>query len=934
MRPIMSVISRPAPGVRFVRALACVLLTIASVTCTDNTPTSAVGLRKGMARLAIAPSFERMPEGAPTIELSKVRGVLARLGGDSVYTEAVFDGDSAILVFELRVTGEENTFQLVLTAYDRDGEVAYQSSDNVKITPGENPPVAPKPMVYAGVDAAVIKLTVAPTSIQLDAGKSGPLAVTGTNSTNQPISPLHVGWTSRNPAIASVNDAGIVTAGNIQGQTYVVARTATNIADSALVRVKASVAQVVLTPSAASVARGDSVQLAAVLKDVVGNTITDRTATFAAADATALRVTAGGWAVGLKNGAAVVTATSEGKSASATITVGTPISRIDVSPAPFTLASLGEVKTASAAIVAKGAASTVAGLSVTWKSENPAIATVDSKGVVTAIANGTTNLVASSDGVDGKAVLTVAQVATTVTVSPKTDGVNSAGDRRKFSASAKDARGNAIVSPAVTWRSSDERVASVDADGTVTARGDGRATITASVNGVEDSGTFSVIRVPVGVTVTATPTEMDVGDLVNATAQLVDAAGQPIVTTDLVITTLDPARLQSLGGGAFRATAPGSARIRASSGTLTAEVTVSVRGAVVSSMALNLATAEKLPNGTQTFKVVSGGGPAYIWSVNGVDNGNSTFGRITFQFGDSAVYQAPAAVPTPDNFQLCARRLVAPTEQGCATVTIRPVPSVGGEVVVFNDENMFDNFYGANHSQNTPFYQNLVNYTAAGARASQTGVMMHRGHNSICGTSECSASAQSLFRAAITGAGYTITDVDAQSGSVGDIPSGIKVLFLWMPVTPYSPHEINILKSFAAEGGRIIFIGEHSGYYGSNGVATENAFFSSMGAQMTNAGGAFDCGQAIAPAGRIFPHQITTGVVNLAYACASEVIPGPNDYVLLRSLDGTHVLGAVAKVDLTPISEPATSRMSRSVVGPAFTPAPGVTGAIAVPPRQ
>ena len=75
---------------------------------------------------------------------------------------------------------------------------------------------------------------------------------------------------------------------------------------------------------------------------------------------------------------------------------------------------------------------------------------------------------------------------------------------------------------------------------------------------------------------------------------------------------------------------------------------------------------EKLPNGTQQFAVTVGATRTsqFIWSVNGVDGGNATFGTI-----DSAgFYTAPAAVPNPSKFQLCAREAQTPTRQGCATV--------------------------------------------------------------------------------------------------------------------------------------------------------------------------------------------------------------------------------------------------------------------------
>lgn len=316
------------------------------------------------------------------------------------------------------------------------------------------------------------------------------------------------------------------------------------------------------------------------------------------------------------------------------------------------------------------------------------------------------------------------------------------------------------------------------------------------------------------------------------------------------------------------------------------------------SLTINPVSVEKLPGGTHTFSVTSGGPGPYTWTVNGVIGGNTTYGTIT----TGGAYTAPSAVPTPATLEVCATMQNPPQNTGCALVTIKPIPSTGGEVIVFNDVNMFDNTYGTPYPNNPQFYRNLVQFTATGARATQTGVLMHRGHGSRCGATECSPTSQSGFYNVLATAGFSITDENSASAAITAIPASIKVIFLWIPVTPYTNAEINILKQFAAEGGRLIFVGEHAGYYGQNGINTENAFFASMGAQMTNQGGAYDCGHVDLPGGSLRTHQITNGLTGLAIACASRVIPGPNDYPLFLDRTNTVVLAAVAKVDLTPLA--------------------------------
>lgn len=335
-------------------------------------------------------------------------------------------------------------------------------------------------------------------------------------------------------------------------------------------------------------------------------------------------------------------------------------------------------------------------------------------------------------------------------------------------------------------------------------------------------------------------------------------------------------------------------------------------------IALNVASVEKLPGGTQQFSVVSGSPGPYLWSVNGTDGGGATFGTVVVNGAASALYTAPSAVPTPPTFSVCARREARPSNQACATVTIKPVPSSGADIVVFNDLNMFDNGIGNPDPNNRLLFANLVTYTGTGPRATQNRVWVHRGHNVRCdqptGNQECSVSGWSGFENTMraAGSGFIVSDVDDVTGPLTAIPADVKVIILALPMTPYSTAEINSLKLFAGEGGRVVFVGEWDGFYGA-GIGVENDFLTKMGAVMRNSGGRVDCGRNVLPGSSLRPHQVTTGLTQLTIACASVVVPGPNDYPLFYNRGGTLLLGAVAKVDLTPLTVMAS-----------MTSAPGV----------
>ena len=233
-------------------------------------------------------------------------------------------------------------------------------------------------------------------------------------------------------------------------------------------------------------------------------------------------------------------------------------------------------------------------------------------------------------------------------------------------------------------------------------------------------------------------------------------------------------------------------------------------------------------------------------------------------------------------------------DKGCESIQVP-----GRDVVVLNDLNLIDNT-AMQDEDNVQFVKNLVNFTTTGSRNDGSTFMFDFGRNSSC--SFCDGS-WSTMRSVVEGEGFTISDISSTSGSLTNVPSDVKVIMLVMPNIQYTVAEINTLKQFASEGGRIIFMGEHEGYYGSSGIAIENQFLVNMGAVLFNTGGQVDCLYNVLPQSSNRDHPIMNGVVDLTIACASVIEPGEGDFPLFYDTTNTVVLGGVAKIDTNPISE-------------------------------
>ena len=132
---------------------------------------------------------------------------------------------------------------------------------------------------------------------------------------------------------------------------------------------------------------------------------------------------------------------------------------------------------------------------ITWKSSDEKVATVDKDGKVTAVANGTVTITATS--ADGKHSATV-----TITVKISPEKLTLTAENKTLTKIGDTLQITAKVEPdnaydKLIWKSSDENVATVDADGKVTAVGNGEVTITATTeDGKLNESVTITVKIP------------------------------------------------------------------------------------------------------------------------------------------------------------------------------------------------------------------------------------------------------------------------------------------------------------------------------------------------------------------------------------------------------------------------------------------------------
>ena len=253
----------------------------------------------------------------------------------------------------------------------------------------------------------------------------------------------------------------------------------------------ATVASVTVTPRTLTVGVGATAQLTATPKDANGTALTGRVVTWASDNTAVATVSSMGLVGGVAQGQATITATSEGQSGTAALTVVVLVASVTVTPTPATVGIGQTVQLTATPKDANG--NVLTGRVVTWASNNTAVATVGSTGLVSGVAQGQATITATSETKSGTAAITVIQVpVASVTVTPATPTVF-LGQTVQLTATPKDANGNVLNGRVVTWASDNTAVATVSSTGLVTGVTQGQATITATSEAKNGTAAVAVV---------------------------------------------------------------------------------------------------------------------------------------------------------------------------------------------------------------------------------------------------------------------------------------------------------------------------------------------------------------------------------------------------------------------------------------------------------
>jgi parallel beta-helix repeat protein len=372
-----------------------------------------------------------------------------------------------------------------------------------------------------------------------------------------------------------------------------------------------AVSSVTISPSTLATTVGQQTQLAALVRDASGNVLLNRSVTWSTSNAATASISAGGLLTAVAAGSVKITAVSENKRGSLTVTVGPVGSPVvpDTTSAPevplaasvsvtLNASTLTVGQTAQAnATVLDAQSNVLTGRSVSWTSSDATVASVNANGQVAGLKAGSAVITGSVDGKSGDAVVVVsAPVPVPRTLALTINRTRLAlGELAQGAAVVRDANGAVIPDATVSWASTPSAVATVSTSGVVLARSVGTAAISASIAGLSQSlaltvidSAASTIQPAASVTVSPTGVRLAPGQTTKLAAKALDAGGAPIANAPISWTTSNASVATVDSGGTVRGVAPGSAMITALDGNQSAAASVAVTDLSVASLSVTL----------------------------------------------------------------------------------------------------------------------------------------------------------------------------------------------------------------------------------------------------------------------------------------------------------------------------------------------------------
>lgn len=361
---------------------------------------------------------------------------------------------------------------------------------------------------------------------------------------------------------------------------------------------------------------------------------------------------------------------------------------------------------------------------------------------------------------------------TSITVSPSSAQIGN-GSRQQFTATGKYSDGSSKnLTSSVTWSSSQAAIAAVSSSGVAWAGQPGNTSITASDGPVHGSATLTVTAAPlVSISITPATPFLAVGTSLQLTAVGVFQDGSTQDLTTSVNWSTSTANIASISQtGLLWGISRGSAQVFASKGSINAAVSVSVKTAVLKSLAISPATASIAKGTTKQFSAIGTFSDGSTQDLNAAVSWASSVPSVASIGAGLASGLAPGTtVITAISGSISASASLAVTNATVVSITVLPAnPSL--VVGLFRQFTASASF----NDGTTQDITNVVAWTSSAPTVAQTNAaglvsainsgtaVISASFEQVTGSSTLSVQAPSLISISITPATPSIANTTTQ----------------------------------------------------------------------------------------------------------------------------------------------------------------------------
>lgn len=516
-------------------------------------------------------------------------------------------------------------------------------------------------------------VSIAPQNITVGVNSAVQVVGTAFDCKGASLRNKRIGYSSNNSLVATVTPEGQVIGISV-GQVQISATADGHSASAQVTVVPEEAAVVTVTPSPVVLRVNNQRQFTAVAKNSRNEVITGRVFEWSSSNTAIASVDGSGNVTARQPGNVTIVATTDSRSGSASVQVTlVPVGSCELSPALRKVTINGQFQPT---LVLRDTASNVlsnTGRVMNWSSDNEVNATVSSTGVVTAKKAGLAKIIAAwpentsiSCNMDIEAV---EPRIVTATIQQRNQTLRLTAPRQ-FTVQLLDSVNN-VIPPGriVTWKSVNPDIASVTSSGIVTGISLGAGRIAVDAEGVTDTVSITVTKVPVA-KITLSPAQQSViqGATATITAVVEDSIGNSVTDRVLEWNSSDPVR------GAVISTGENSATVQTyGAGNITISASSEGRNGTAQIIIQQVpADSIYVVDSTVTFEEKKAGN-SFSYTVHDA-NGNELLGRtISVSSSHPAIARVTGGASTVTNGIIN----VDAQTPGTAVFTLRALNSLG-----------------------------------------------------------------------------------------------------------------------------------------------------------------------------------------------------------------------------------------------------------------